>query len=192
MTNKKDDPAKEAPRTGETAGPKKPYATIDLKATEVTPKDAGATGAGSKPGAAASSASSGPAAAGAAAGRAEPQGAASASPAGAGSGGPAAQSPGSKPGAGQSDARSPESRATADATTSASATAPAGARRTGGIGSVLSHLAAGLAGGAVVLVGTQMIGTGSERDAAGTEMQRRLAALEQGAKTQAGAPELAK
>jgi hypothetical protein len=192
MTDKKDDPAKEAPRTGETAGPKKPYATLDLKATEVTPKEAGATGAGagsSKPGAATSSASSGPAAAGAAAGRAEPQGAASA---GAGSRGPAAQSPGSKPGAGQSDARSPESRATPDATTSASATTPTGARRTGGIGSVLSHLAAGLAGGAVVLVGTQMIGTGSGRDAGGTEMQRRLAALEQGAKTQAGAPELAK
>ena len=82
MTSKKDDPAKEAPRTGEAAGPKKPYATLDLKATEVTPKEAGATGAGSaKPGAATSSASSGPAAAGAAAGRAEPQGAASASPA---------------------------------------------------------------------------------------------------------------
>jgi hypothetical protein len=179
MTTKKDDPGKDGPRVGETASPKKPYATLDLKATEVPPKEtAGGGGDAAKatPGAATSSASSGPAAAEAAksAGAASGPGASSPRPAAA-SGATAAQAAGAKTATG------------ADAT---SETPPGRPSR---VGSVLGHLAAGVAGGAVALVGAHLIGMGSGRDAVpAAEMQRRLAALEQSAKTQAASPELAK
>jgi hypothetical protein len=182
MTTKKDDPGKEAPRTGETTGPKKPYATLDLKATEVPARGAGGTtsnAAAAKPEAASASASSGPAAAEAA----KPS--AMASTAGAGA---------SQPGAPESssvkqDTRSAETPASAAARTAAGA-APPGEVRRGGWGSLLSHAAAGVAGGAIVLIGAELTG-GPDRAAPAPEVQRRLAALEQGAKAPAAPPETA-
>ena len=202
MTTKKEGPDKDdarppqapqsQPAGAQPGQPKKPFATIDLKATEVVMKDA-------KP--AAASASSVPAT-----GDAKSSATAPASMT-------AVPATGNKP----ADAKARDSKPTdskpadpkaatlqaadpktsdtgATASRTGDKTPPAAAkpdtqRRSGGVGSFLSHMAAGIAGGFLALLGAdtvapQMAQLGLPIGVTGTgpataEFQKRLAALEQ-------------
>ncbi|MGB7209693.1 MAG: hypothetical protein WBD27_13605, partial [Pyrinomonadaceae bacterium] len=118
MTSK-DEPGRDRPRAADVIPPKKPHATIDLKATEVPNKESGTSAAASAP------------------------------------------TPAETAQARDTAAKGPlvASAAVADAKPAAvppPAVPPAEPRR-GGLGSVLSHLAAGVVGGFLVLLGADSI-----------------------------------
>ncbi|PPD31051.1 MAG: hypothetical protein CTY20_01420 [Hyphomicrobium sp.] len=203
MTTKKEGPGKDDARApqapqAQPAGaqpgqPKKPFATIELKATEVVMKDA-------KP--AAGSASSVPAmgdakssATATASMTAVPTTGAKPADAKAGGSKPTDSNP-ADPKAAVSkgaDPKSSDAGATASRTTDTkippAAAKPDTPRRSGGVGSFLSHMAAGIAGGFLALLGADTLApqmaqlglpikmTGTVPDPA--EFQKRLAALEQ-------------
>ncbi len=198
MTTKNEGPGKDDVRAGDGSQPKKPYATIELKATQVEIKDA-KTSDTKSPAAASSSASTGAQAAASTA-----SAAASAKPGD-------TSKPGDKP-ASTASATPTTGSATAsgmkptDAKSGASGNMPpAGAkppsatppaavppRRSGGIGSFLSHMAAGIAGGFLALLGADTLGPrmaelglpiGPSMKAPVTaELMQRIAALEQAPK----------
>lgn len=230
MTTKKDEPGSDRPRPGEAVGGKKPFATIDLKATEVRDGKSGqpaaetakaGTDKAADPGSAAAS-STGPA-----------SGNPSASDAGKASGaglssGTAASSTGKASGTAASGTAtgSGKSPATGSAQTSGAGKAtaaeggtsvpsssdkkpdgkdskPAGAAaakvRSGG--GFLSHLTAGVVGGFLALLGSDMLGpqippiadklglpsVAYQTSETAAEIERRLAALEESEKARASA-----
>lgn len=161
--------------TPDTAGPKKPSAIIDLKATEVKPPE-------TKPGPSAAAAASTSDAK-----KPEPTTAkpAETKPAAAAS---ATATTGSKPADTKpaATATAPSSAKTAPATNTAKP-----ARSGGGIAAIATHLFAGVAGGFLALLGADSIAPqlGLSSPGAGlTEMQRRLAAVEDTAKAKPAAP----
>lgn len=174
MTDNKDESAKAAGATGKpsssSADPKRPHAVIDLKATEVVvnktsepPKTDASKPDASKPDPKAAAAA-GTGTAGGTAGAAA--GAATASAAKASD--PKSAAPGPQP--------KPD-----PAKSAPSAPAPAAAKRSGGF---VSHLAAGVVGGALALIGTQAAGPLLGLDLTGApqpppELMQRIAALEQ-------------
>ncbi len=176
MTDKKDDPSKVAGGAGKpspsSADPKRPHAVIDLKATEVVvnktpeqakPSDPPKADAAKDQKAAATAGATG-AAAGAAAGTTGPASAAASKTA--------------DPKAAASAAKPAE---TAKPASPGPAPAPISAKRSGGF---VSHLAAGVIGGALALVGGQAAGPLLGLDFTGTpqpppDLVKRLAALEQ-------------
>ncbi len=221
MTTKKDGPDKDEARPAEAAGTKKPYATIELRATEIKdPKPAAGAGATSVP----------PAGAKPGEKAADPKATEPKTPDAAGPGskapeaktpvsaGPASKAGDTKP----TDPRTTDQKASvkpssaggtpAGGTTSAAPQSPTGGGGAagspppaktsaqpprssgGGIGSFLSHLAAGIAGGFLALLGAdtlapQMAELGLPIGARATspqtaELQKRLAALEASGRAQ--------
>lgn len=206
MNAKKDGPGKDSGRPADTASPKKPYATLDLKATEVkdpaapdTADSAASGGPGlsksdakpelkpeSKPVSTADASKLAPAAAKS---TADAKPAEAKSTAGPTSAGP--QKPDMK-------AASAAAQKAPDAKPSATAAAAFSAPPRSGIGSFLSHIAAGIVGGFLALLGADTIGSqlglsdgGKSSSEVTAALQQRLARLEAGAKSQAGQPELA-
>lgn len=178
MTMKKDEPGKDPLRPGETAGGKKPHATIDLKATEVTdsrkgtattpetakstdPKAADPKSAGDKSvaGSAAAQAS----------GTATSQGnkpASGATPSSGAKIGPDARAasgtPSSAGAAGATSvppasAKKPDAKDSKPGETGKESHPPAPAKRARG-GGFLTHLTAGIVGGFLALLGADMLG----------------------------------
>lgn len=130
MTDKTDGPAKDGGRGSDVPGVKRPHATIDVKATEVTPPQA------AKP-----------------AGEAAPAAAQSAA---ATSASPSAAKPAEQKAADQPKSGSATKPAAGDAAAAKPGTAAAAApvpTRGSGIGRFFSHLAAGLLGGGIVYAG---------------------------------------
>ena len=185
-------PIKPTPETGE---PKKPSALLDLKATEVTPKDTAAKDVKeTKPVAAESSKTAGsePAAAKAEANvKVENSVKPDAAKAEAKPSVPPTSSAQTKPSESQSAAPKvatsvpprPQSETSAKPGTSSNVNPPpAAAARAGGIGRVLTHVAAGIAGGflALLLADTvrPQLGLGGTA-ASVSELEKRLAAAEQ-------------
>lgn len=180
MTDKPD-PAKDAGRSDASAA-KRPHATLDLKATEVKPAAPAAPASGS--GAAASSsekAASGPASPSStppssASSSSTPSGASPAAPAKP-SGTPDASARGTSASAQKpQDKPKPDTSAKPEAGPKA-APKPAGAPR----GGFLSHLGAGVIGGALVYVGASVLGTGWLSDGTNESLSHlasRIAALE--------------
>ena len=160
--------------TPDTAGPKKPSAIIDLKATEVKPLEA-------KPGPAAASTSDPKKPEPATAKPAETKPAVTAS---------ATATSGSKPADTKPAAASAATASSsAKATPATAATVPA--RSGSGIAAVATHLFAGVAGGFLALLGADSIAPqlGLSSPGAGlTELQRRLSAVEDTAKAKPAAP----
>lgn len=183
MTAKKEGPGKDDVRATDASQPKKPYATIDLKATEVESKDAKpptppATSVPVQPPSGSTKpAETAKAADKTAAGEARP-----------GEAKPSETKPGeSKPAAATGTVKPADTRPPATP-----APVRADARRPGGVGAFLTHMAAGIAGGFLALLGAdtlgpQMaqlglpIGPGGQVSAT-AELQKRLAALEQAPK----------
>jgi hypothetical protein len=165
MTDKKDSPSKGPERAvPEAGGAKRPFATLDLKAKEVKP-------------AADASAPTPPAAA-------WPQG---------------AQPKATDTGVGRSQAETAAKVAAAAATVSGSGAAKTGsaspipvtgeaASSRGGLSGALTHLAAGLAGGVVVLLAWQVLDPLGGSRSASPEMTKRLAALEATVRERTSAP----
>ena len=204
MTGKKEGPGKDDVRAGDAAQPKKPYATIELKATEVDTRDA-------RPAAASAAAASTAPSAGQAG---PPSGAQSGSSS---AGAASASATGAKPADTKPAAVAPKpgdvkaAAATASPSTSSSSSSSpspspspvpptaAAPRRPGGAGGFLSHMAAGVAGGFLALLGADAvtphlrdlgltIGGGSSATAV---VDQRIAALERGLAKPAGpAPEI--
>lgn len=194
MTDKKSPPGKEQSPPADTSGGKKPHATIDLKATEVKDPAAGASASG---GDKAKAAGKGDA----------PKAAASTSVPGTGD-----KPAGVRPEAGKAEAAAkstwekkpddakaggkPKGPEAATSTSSASAKSapppPREQRSRSGIGSVFSHLVAGLVGGFVMLLGADSLqpqiaqlkstlglpGQAGKTDAAVEKLTSRIAALE--------------
>lgn len=180
MSSKNDGPDKDAGRAGDGgAGGKRPHATIDVKAIEIKSEpvksDAAAKAEGAKPADAAKTADAG-------------------KPAGTTSATWTTKMDAGKPSdpkavdAKAADAKADASKAAASATTAASAP------RKSGIGGFFTHLAAGVVGGFLALLGADTIGQKvlpelglPAPNAAVTEataaMQKRLAALEAAGKT---------
>lgn len=203
MTTKKEGPGKDDVRAGDAAQPKKPYATIDLKATEVETKDTKPAGpAASAP---AGSGSSVPAAGAKPADTAKPGD----KPAGATAPKPeetkpaataaasAAAKPGTPPKADAAKSDTPRSDAPrADTPKVATPSPRAPEPRRGGLGSFLSHMAAGIAGGFLALLGADTLGpqlglpVGSTNGAATADLQKRLAAVEQSSRATTPAADL--
>lgn len=178
MTDKKDDPSKVAAGAGKPSpssnDPKRPHAVIDLKATEVVvnkPSEQAKSADPPKADAAkdqktAASAGVTGAAAGASAGTAVP------------------------PSANASKAPDPKTAATASKPGDTARPAPVTAKRSGGF---VSHLAAGVVGGALALIGGQAAGPMLGLDFTGTpqpppDLVKRLAALEQSQAQRAATP----
>jgi hypothetical protein len=189
MTTKKEGPGKDDVRAGDASQPKKPYATIDLKATEVEIKDA-------KPQPAAATTGTPPSAAASAPKPVDP-----AKPAAAtgGTTSTAAKPADTKPSEGKPADSKPAATAAKPGDSkpaTAQPTRPADPpRRSGGFGSFLSHMAAGIAGGFLALLGADTLGPQIAQlglpigPGSGTgltaEMQKRIAALEQAPKPSA-------
>lgn len=177
MTTKKDEPGKDPLRPGETAGGKKPHATIDLKATEITDsktrsttpeaskntdaKSADAKSAGDK-------STGGPAGAptpGAAPAQGSKPAQSSTPPSGTKPGTdskPAPASPSSAGAAGASSlppssAQKPETKESKPGNTGKDTQQQAPANRARG-GGFLTHLTAGIVGGFLALLGADMLG----------------------------------
>ncbi|MDX2290002.1 MAG: hypothetical protein NW217_14425 [Hyphomicrobiaceae bacterium] len=150
MTDKTDPPGKDAPRPVDPAGPKKPYATIDLKATEVKAEEArvatGKAGEAQKPAdAKAAAAPAGPSKTDTTskpAEKAKVEPAKPAAPAGSASG---------------SDGKPKAAVTGSGAPTSAKPAAESPRRSGSGIGSFFSHLSAGLVGGFLALLGADTL-----------------------------------
>lgn len=187
MSDKKDGPGKGPERAPETGGAKRPFATIDLKATEVReaaksadPKAAAANAAASAAASPQAPAAAKVAAASAAAAGSKPD---DTKPA-AGMSGPAAAASAAKPGpASATDA----AKAQAPAASSPSKAATAALPRSGsGLGGFVSHAVAGVLGGVLALVGGQQLGDVLGMKPAtpviAPEVASRLAALEKSAK----------
>ena len=213
MSSSKDGPGKSDPKNDpKTAGktgsgsldPKKPTPIIDLKATEVKGKSTTGAGpdpktggkpAGSVTGKAATTTPSGTAAPGSG-GSASASGPSKASTSSSGADPRKSPSPSqspkadqqkadgakTKPGGGKSDEEKPGSGQPPQSAT-AETKAPVKERSGGGLSSIFTHLAAGIAGGALVLFGAQPIeqNVGMEllpRAEVPAEFNQRLAALE--------------
>lgn len=186
MTDSKDSSAKGGNRPGEPQAPKRPHATLDLKAVEV--KAAADQKADVKAPAAAASAGASSASAQATAAAASTKT------------GPDIAS--AKPAEAKSESKPADTPKSTTASTAARPAAPAKPvpppQRSGGFGRLVSHLVAGLAGGTIVLFGgdklASMLGLpapGSEQSAMTGELQKRLALVEQSAKSDGGQSELA-
>lgn len=204
MTTKIDEPGKDPLRPGETAGGKKPFATIDLKATEVGGSKSGQPAPQDAKAPAAKGPSEGGAtASGPASGTAKPSSAVPASGTGAASGsGTAASTTAAStaaPASGATSGKIPDGRNEKDGKGAKDGKPAGGAapnpRRGGGF---LSHLTAGIVGGFLALLGADMLGpqippiadslglpSAAQKTSETTaEIERRLAALEQDAKEQ--------
>jgi hypothetical protein len=151
MTDKKDGPGKGPERAApEGAAAQRPFATLDLKATEVKSEPGKPPATSSKP----------PAAGGPVKEEPRPQAEAAAKVAAASSAQrqppPAGET---KPGASQAAAGATAARVadSAGARAGAATTAPPPARSGSGFGRIVSHMAAGIAGGVVAIVGVQSI-----------------------------------
>ncbi len=161
--------------TPDTAGPKKPSAIIDLKATEVKPPEA-------KPATSASAAASDTK-------KPEPVAAKPSESKPAATAAATAASSATKTDAKPSAASSATASSSAKAAPATTAAPPA--RSGGGIASVATHLFAGVAGGFLALLGADSIAPqlGLSSPGAGlTEMQRRLSAMEDAAKAKPSSP----
>ena len=176
MTDKKDGPAKGPDRpVPESASAKRPFATLDLKATEVK---AEAAKAGADPkGVSSTTASPSAPTAGSQAEAAAKVAAAGASIKSAtdkptASATPSAVPPvsASSPASSGAKTASPASAASAAATAPRSATPPPSTQGDGALGRVLSHMAAGILGGSIVLFTAQWVGLGTpDTGSAGTQ-----------------------
>lgn len=202
----KDDPGRDKARSPDPSQPKKPYATIDLKATEVKPSDttASAVSTTAASGAGKDSDPSKPSTAAQAAGPSASAWSATSTPGKAGE--PAKTDAAAKVEAKPDPKTDPKAAAAASAGVAAAkkpgpavvgsvppatekpVTAAAPKAR-GGFGSFLTHMAAGIVGGGLVLLGGEQIiqGLGLSGDLIpgqhGTAtLQQRLAALETQAK----------
>ncbi len=186
MTDKNDSSAKGAGKPVP-EGPKKPSALLDLKATEVSsgdsrpsaPAEKGQSGAGAKPAAA-------PAAAGGAKSSDQTRPSASVPPAGT-----AQTKPAGSPGPAAKAAATQSPKPSSDPPVSKAAAGPA---RAGGIGRLLTHLAAGIAGGFLALLLADALGprfgigsSGPPPQVVG-DLQQRLAAAEQAIAEQRSGP----
>ncbi|CFX11345.1 conserved protein of unknown function [Candidatus Filomicrobium marinum] len=184
MTTKKDEPGKDPIRPGETAGGKKPVATIDLKATEVGGSKSQTSAEGAKPAdAKASSEKPSP--------DKTTASATASSSAGASSGGAkpteTASSGKSVP---PSDAKKPDAKESKPNETRT--------ERPRSGGGFLSHLTAGIVGGFLALLGADMLGpqippiadklglpsAAHKTSETTAEIERRLAALEKATKSE--------
>lgn len=174
MDDKKDGPAKGNDRGGADAASKRPYATIDLKAKEVKP-EAPASGATTGQGVTPPSATS-------QTGTAAKVAAAAASVSANAKTGPATAAGSSTGSAKPMDMPKPQANAAANNANKTSRVQPSPANGAGsGIGGLVSHVAAGLAGGALAFVAaTQMFPSDNQRiqSQAAAETSARLAALE--------------
>jgi len=195
MDTKKEGPGKDNGRPGDASGVKKPYATLDLKATEIKDPKAGAdikdtakpAPGDTKPGqqqpggaAAAAGAKAEPASAGVnkdEAGRKNEAKPAAATGKPGGQGAPAAK-PGDKPADKVAGGRP-------------AIVAPAAGRGRSGIGSLISHLVAGVVGGGLVLFGADAIGPQLGISTPTAELQDRLARLETATKAHTSQAEIA-
>lgn len=187
MTTKKEGPGRDDLRVPDTSSGKKPYATIDLKATEVESREP-------KSASTAAPTSTTPAAPG------QPR---PIDPAKAADKPSAASSTSEAPGAAKAaeanagDARSEPTAAGASKPTDPKSSTPKVTsaeppRRSGGVGAFLSHMAAGIAGGFLALLGADTLGPQmaqlglpigpAAQGPATEELQRRLTALEQAPK----------
>lgn len=182
MTTKKDDPGKDANKPADTSQQKRPYATIDLKATEV--KSSQTTG--SPPSQSAAAATSVP---------------------GTGAARPEEAKPGeAKPAAAAATEKKPEPVKPADPKAAASQAAArpttAPAPRSGSrIGSFLSHTLAGVVGGALMLFGADSLTPhlaelglpvpAAGKNEATAALDKRLAAIELAARTPAVSQDIA-
>lgn len=193
MTGKSDGSGKrpeKGPDTGATS--RRPYATIDMKATEIKASDDAAKGASSAPASgtsstssAASSSASGPAGgSGSQREAAEKVAAAAASVSKAADtkAAEAAKSSDPKATSAASGAARPSTSATSGATP------PPAARQGSGFGRFVSHAAAGVVGGVLALLGAQhlapeLLGGQSTKVAVAPEVASRLAALEKAQST---------
>lgn len=184
MTDKKDDPSKVAGGSGKASpsspDPKRPHAVIDLKATEVVvnkPFDASKPDASKDSKPAAATATTG-AAGGSAAGTSVPPASAAAKPA---DPKPADAKPATAASATTSSKDTGKDAAKAPLNAAPAAPAASVAKRSGGF---VSHLAAGVVGGALALVGGQVAAPMLGLDLSGSsqpapDLAKRLAALEQ-------------
>lgn len=155
----KPDPAKDAGRT-DASGVKRPHATLDIKATEVKPA---ATAVPPSAGTSAA-ASSGP-------------GSSSAGPSSAASSSAAAASSAKTPPASETSA----SKASAPNASAKPASPPKAEPKSGGPGGFLSHLAAGVIGGALVYAGAAFLGPNwlpGLPGSSSSDITARIAALE--------------
>jgi hypothetical protein len=155
----KPDPAKDAGRT-DASGVKRPHATLDIKATEVKPA---ATAVPPSAGTSAA-ASSGP-------------GSSSAGPSSAASSSAAAASSAKTPPASETSA----SKASAPNASAKPASPPKAEPKPGGPGGFLSHLAAGVIGGALVYAGAAFLGPNwlpGLPGSSSSDITARIAALE--------------
>lgn len=190
MTSKNEGPGKDDVRAGDASQPKKPYATIELKATQVEIKDAKspAAAAASAAGTAAQAASSAASAAASTSksGDKVSPPASSATPASGTTAASGAKTPDIKAGLSGS---APPAGAKPAAPPPPTVTPP---RRSGGVGSFLSHMAAGIAGGFLALLGADTLGSHmaelglpigpSTKAPATAEILQRIAILEQAPK----------
>lgn len=183
MTNKKNEPGKDAPRPGGDGGPKKPVPTIDLKAVEVKSSAASAQGspgsqAASKPAAGAtSSTSSSTSSAATGSGSATsvpPSGASGSGASGSGRSGPGGSGSTAQAAASGKDSPKPETGRPGGSSAQASVSGSGSSQGSGGkgppprppakkssgsgIGGFLSHLTAGIVGGFLALLGADTIG----------------------------------
>ncbi len=205
MTTKNDGPGKDDVRAGDASQPKKPYATIELKATQVEIKDAKSPAAASSAQSSPTPSATGAQASSAASTAAKPGDAAKTTDKPSGSGGtqPAAAAASSgKPADTKPAATSSAAPSSGVKPSAAAPPAAATQRRSGGIGSFLSHMAAGIAGGFLALLGADTLGPHmaelglpigpSLKGPATADLQNRIAALEQAPKSSpAQGPELA-
>lgn len=178
MNTKKDGQGKDGGKPAEAPGTKKPYATLDLKATEIKSESKDA----------------------------KPEATAAVPPAG--QPGPAARKDEQKPAPVEAKAPSASPAKPADAkpqpaqpqapqSAKAAAAPPPPAPARSGIGGLLSHITAGIVGGFLALLGADTIGQQLGLQIAGgssqvtEQLQQRLASIESGMKAQAPQTDLA-
>ena len=184
MSDDKHDKGKPPERPAGDGGSKRPFATIDIKAVEIAAKDQAAVTASRIAAAVPATPTSVPSGIGGASG-------------GSGPVKPAAAKPEAKPAATSAAAKDKPAAPAASSVASAASSGPTAARPAGS-GHFLSHLAAGVAGAVLTLVGAstllpQLLDTSSGRaggDSAAVpaELVQRLAALEQAARNRTGNP----
>ena len=185
MTDKKDGPAKGPDRpVPESASAKRPFATLDLKATEVK-AEAAKAGAEAKAASPPTASPTGPAAGSQAEAAAKVAAAGASIKTGsekpASSATPSSVPPAASPSPASSSAKATSQTSAASAATTAprSAASPQSTHSDGTLGRVLSHMAAGILGGSIVLFTAQWVGLGtSDTGSAGN-------------RTPAGAPDVA-
>lgn len=197
MTDKKDGPSKGPERAAPTgAGSKRPFATIDLAATEVKPEPSKPGNESRAPAAAPTITTPSASGTGNVGPAGQSEAAARIAAAAAGSADKSAEQPRSSAGsatAGTAGATAKDRPSGATASTSVPRVGtPAGSPPDSGrIGRVLSHLAAGILGGSVVLATAQWLGLGTGRSASvspSPDFVGRLTALETSVRDRLSAP----